>query len=96
MKYVSCPNCRYKVNIARSLLIEPMRHFNLDEKGVRILDPQLHWIVDVHFKRNRAHCLYDHSSNCRHVKFALGLPEVKKILKKKGWDIERLGGENDK
>jgi hypothetical protein len=27
------------------------------------------------------------SNNCRHVKFALNLPEVQEILQKKGWKI---------
>jgi len=92
-RYTSCPNCLYKVNVDKRVVPEPMRHFNLDENGVRILDPNLHWIVDVQFKRGRAHCLYHKSSNCIHVKFALGLREVQDILKKKGWKIERLGGE---
>lgn len=89
-KYVSCPNCLYKVNVEKRVILHPMRHFNLSEDGVKILDETLNWIVDVQFKRNKAWCLYDKSSNCRHIKFALGLPEVQKILKKKGWDIDRL------
>jgi len=65
-----------------------MEHFNLDEHGVRVLDPKIpHWIIDVHFKPHKAWCSYCESENCNHVKFALGLPEVQKILKKKGWKI---------
>jgi hypothetical protein len=65
-----------------------MSHFNLTADGVRVLDPSLHWIVDVHFKPDKAWCSYCESENCNHVKFALGLGEVQKILKKKGWKSE--------
>jgi len=74
-----------------------MAHFNLDNDGVKIWDKslatrhsKLGWICDVQFKHNKAWCVYDKSSNCRHIKFALGLPQVQQILKKKGWDIDRL------
>lgn len=69
-----------------------MEHFNLGEDGVRVLDPNVNrkgtkWICDVHFKEGKVWCEYCESEDCRHVKFALNLPEVQKILKKKGWEI---------
>jgi len=71
----------------------PLEHFNLGEEGVRILDRTLAdyrtrgRIVDVYFKPDRAWCEYCESSKCRHVKYALSLPEVREILRKKGWKI---------
>jgi hypothetical protein len=70
-----------------------LEHFNLDEQGVRILDRTLRngtvrgRIIDVYFKPDKAWCEYCESTRCQHVKFALGLPEVQKILKEKGWKI---------
>jgi len=91
MRMVTCPSCRratpnpiYQETSPEYLSME---HFNLNEDGVRILDPKLHWIVDVYFKPHKAWCSYCESESCNHVKFALGLPEVQKILKEKGWKI---------
>jgi hypothetical protein len=71
-----------------------MEHFNLDEKGVEILDKSLATkysprggIVDIYFKDKRVWCEYDDSFKCKHVLFALSLPVVQEILKKKGWKI---------
>jgi hypothetical protein len=71
-----------------------MSHFNVDENGVKILDPSLATehsphgrIVDVYFKERKAWCEYDDSQNCKHVEFALSLPIVQEILKKKGWKL---------
>ena len=89
LKMVTCPSCRRATpNPMYSEKQEVlMEHFNLNEDGVRILDHNLHWIVDVHFKPHKAYCSYCESESCNHVNFALGLPEVQKILKKKGWKI---------
>lgn len=72
-----------------------LEHFNLDEKGVRIRDPSLATennphgrIIDVYFKEKKAWCEYDDSQNCKHVDYALSLPVVQEILKKKGWKIK--------
>lgn len=71
---------------------ELMQHFNLDENGVRILDPSLAApnspkgrIIDVYFKQKKIWCDYDESDDCRHIKYALSLPIVQEILKKRGW-----------
>ena len=74
--------------------LPPLEHFNLSEEGVRILDRTLTnktsrgRIIDVYFKPEKIWCDYCQSSRCNHVKFALSLPEVQKILRKKGWKIE--------
>jgi hypothetical protein len=68
-------------------------HFNISEHGVRILDRTLAdknsrgRIIDVYFKPDRIWCDYCQSAACQHVKFALDLPEVQEILRKKGWKI---------
>jgi hypothetical protein len=69
-----------------------LEHFNLDENGVRILDRSLTnkyspngRIIDVYFKEEKAWCEYNDSSDCKHVEFALSLPVVQEIVKKKGW-----------
>ena len=75
------------------MLGPPLEHFNISEQGVRILDRTLGngtskgRIIDVYFKPEKALCEFCDSSNCRHVQFALSLPEVQKILKEKGWKI---------
>lgn len=71
-----------------------LEHFNLNEEGVRVLDRSLAnqtsrgRIIDVYFKPDKAFCEYCESTSCRHVRFALSLPEVQKILRRKGWKIE--------
>jgi hypothetical protein len=75
-------------------MLPPLEHFNLSELGVRILDRTLASktsrgrIADVYFKPNNVWCDNCQSSSCQHVKFALNLPEVQKILRKKGWTIK--------
>ena len=71
----------------------PLEHFNISEHGVRILDRTLGdatsrgRIIDVQFTPDKAWCEYCESAGCQHVKFALGIPGVQKILHEKGWKI---------
>jgi len=73
--------------------LQAFEHFNINEHGVRILDRTLAdktsegRIIDVYFKPDKVWCEYCESAGCQHVKFALGLPEVQKILHEKGWKI---------
>jgi hypothetical protein len=75
----------------RDKLQPQLEHFNISEDGVRILDRTLAdknsrgRIIDVYFKPDRVWCEYCQSPACQHVKFALDLPEVQEILRKKGW-----------
>jgi len=70
-----------------------MTHYNLDENGVKILDYSLNGhgrIVDVYFTPEGVRCEYDNSNNCRHVKFALSVPAIQKVVRKKreeGWNL---------
>ena len=82
--------------IPREILEQlPLEHFNLSENGVRILDRSLAnehsrgRIIDVYFKPDKVLCEYCESTRCQHVKFALDLPEVQKILHTKGWKIKK-------
>ena len=83
----------YKESLA-SPELPKIEHFNISENGVRILDRTLAngvsrgRIIDVYFKPDKAWCEYCEATNCQHVKFALSIPEVQKILRKKGWKIE--------
>lgn len=96
-RYVSCPECLYKVKnpyfkIADKNLLD---HFNIGENGVKIQDVSLAtkysphgFIIDVYFRDGKAICEFDNSDNCKHVKYALSLPLVRKIFKKRGWKTE--------
>jgi len=74
--------------------LEPqLEHFNISEEGVRILDRTLRngssrgRIIDVYFRPDGAFCEYCSAADCRHVKFALGIPEVRQIIRSKGWKL---------
>jgi len=92
-RYTACPSCHY--NVKNLFFLEQQTnlvHFNLHEEGIRLLDPTLATkfsphgrIIDVQFRDGKAYCQYDDSFDCRHVQFALNLPLVKRIFKKKGW-----------
>ncbi len=75
--------------------LPPMEHFNLNERGVRVLDRTVPnsssngRIIEVCFNPDKVVCEFCESHNCRHVEFALALPEVQKILRKKGWKIQQ-------
>jgi len=79
----------YGISFRTEELRPPLEHFNLSENGVWVLDreiePSKGRIVEVVFKPDRVFCVYDESNGCRHVDFALQLPEVQEILRKKGW-----------
>jgi len=63
-----------------------LRHFNLNPDGVLVLDPEIDRIIQVYFKPDHIKCGYCNLNNCKHIKFALSLPEVQKLLRKKGWE----------
>jgi DNA-directed RNA polymerase subunit RPC12/RpoP len=98
LKMVTCPSCTRKVdsdtNIVKEEELEEMQHFNLDQDGVRILDKSLATrqsphgrIIDIYFKKGKAQCDYCDSDDCKHIRYALTLPIVIDILRKKGWKI---------
>jgi hypothetical protein len=71
----------------------PLEHFNVSEHGVRILDRTLTdnspkgRIIDVYLKPDKVWCEYCNATDCRHVKFALEIPEVREVIRSKGWKI---------
>jgi len=71
--------------VKREELRPPLEHFNVNENGVLILDRDLGRIVQVYFKPGKVLCGEDESSTCKHVDFAMEIPEVQEILRKKGW-----------
>jgi len=80
---------RFMENYKDILEAPVLADLNLNEHGVQIAEIQGNKIVGVaqiYFKPpNKVLCEKDESSDCRHVKFALELPEVQEILRKKGW-----------
>jgi len=68
-------------------------HFNMGVNGVRITDRQLHRIADVHFKPDGIYCELDESDTCKHIEFALTVPEIKEIIRnkrKEGWKLPEV------
>ena len=65
-------------------------HYNLDENGVKVTDHRLRRIVDVFFRPDGIWCDYHKTNQCCHIDFALGVPVIQKILRKKreeGWNL---------
>jgi hypothetical protein len=87
---VSCHSVRDILEFSHNPYnIKDMEYFNLDEKGVKILDEGLPTknnpngiIIDVLFKDGKARCENCHSHKCKHAKYSLSLPTVQRILKK--------------
>jgi len=67
--------------------LEPsLQHFNLNEEGVMILDHSFTppRIIQVSFTPDgTAECELCDSPTCRHIQFALSIPEVTEILSKR-------------
>jgi len=76
---------RQRLEDLKALTTPQLEHYNLNEKGVLILDRSLDRIIQVYFKPDRVLCEYDETNDCRHVQFALELPEVQELLRKRGW-----------
>jgi hypothetical protein len=78
-----------ELNISVPAPLPRLEHFNLNEDGVLILDRDLEpphgKIITVYFKGGAIFCGEDESNSCKHVDFALEIPEVQETLRKKGW-----------
>ena len=80
--------------LAATSELPQLEHFNISENGVRILDRTLTSttskgrIIDVYFKQEKVWCENCDATSCQHVKFAMNIPEVQKILQEKGWKIK--------
>jgi hypothetical protein len=65
-------------------------HFNKGPGGVRITDRKLHRIAEIHFKPEGIFCELDQKDSCEHIDFALTIPEIQAIIRKKqkeGWKL---------
>lgn len=78
--------------------VKPMlEHYNLNDNGVRVRDPSLATqnsplglIVDISFKPQGIRCDYCRTDNCRHIHFALTVPAIQEVIRKKrkdGWKL---------
>lgn len=69
------------------------RMLNHDEKGVKVWDSKLPpsgRVADVQFTPKGIYCAICDASYCEHVRFALGQPDIQKIVmqkKKEGWKL---------
>ena len=74
----------------QEIALPRMEQVNFDDKGVKILDRQIHRVADIYFNRDGVHCNIDETGDCEHIKFAVSLPEVRKIMRKhrkEGWKL---------
>jgi hypothetical protein len=75
-----------------TLASEPPRfeQINHDENGVKVFDRQQRQLAEISFKREGVFCGLCENESCEHVAFALRIPDLQAILKKKrkdGWKI---------
>ena len=75
---------RQLLDLYRPLLRPRLEHLNMFEDHVTIKDNEQNRIVDVYFKGGRVYCSLCDSESCNHTGFALSIPEVLRILEKKG------------
>lgn len=68
-----------------------LQHFNINEKGVMVLDPSLNpprgRIIQVYFTPDGIECELCETKPCRHIAYALTIPKVIEIIEKHGWKI---------
>jgi Arc/MetJ-type ribon-helix-helix transcriptional regulator len=65
-------------------------HFNINDDGARISDRKLGMIADIYFKPQGIFCDLDKSNTCEHIDFALTIPKIQEIIRKKlkeGWKL---------
>jgi len=66
----------------------PLEHFNVNQDHVTVMDHRARMLADVYFRNNHVFCELCKAENCEHVKYALNIPKVQQLLRKKGWIIE--------
>lgn len=64
---------------------EIMEHFNIYEDHITIRDNRIGRYIDIYPKDNELWCEFCQAKNCEHIRFALTVPEVEKVLEKRGW-----------
>ena len=79
--------------IRKSYITKPLPrfdHFNKSPEGVKITDRKIGRIADIYFRPDGIWCALDETNDCEHIDFALGLPEIQKIIRKRrkeGWKL---------
>jgi len=68
-------------------LKDRFEHFNCYEDHVTLWDKKLGRLVDVYLRNMKAYCEFCKEFDCDHVKFAVCIPKVRKVLEAKGWEI---------
>jgi len=58
-----------------------LEHFDLNKDGLLILDRNLKSAIRIHFKQGKVTCERC-GSGCRHIDYALSIPEVQEFLRK--------------
>lgn len=82
--------------IRKSQIEKPLprfEHFNKGTNGVKISDRSLHRIADINFKPEGIFCELCQSSNCEHINFALTVPAIQAIIRRKrkeGWKLPEI------
>jgi hypothetical protein len=65
-------------------------HFNVNDSGVRITDRKIGMIAEIYFKPQGIFCDLDKSNVCEHIDFALTVPAIQEIIRrriKEGWKL---------
>lgn len=69
-------------------------HFNLDGNGVKVGDKKLGLkAIQIYFRPEGVSCELCRSDACEHVRYALSVPEVQKIIRKRrmeGWNLPEV------
>lgn len=63
----------------------PLEHMNVYEDHITIRDNRIGRYIDIYPKDGEMWCEFCEGKNCEHIRFALTIPEVEKVLKKRGW-----------
>ena len=82
--------------IIREFLIENtsfrFEHINTDDRHITIKDNKINRVFNIHIKEpEQLWCEFCDSIECEHVNYCLRIPEVRKVLEKKGWELPQLG-----
>jgi hypothetical protein len=67
-----------------------MWHINLNLEGVLVWDPIAHQAVQIKFSPKGITCVYDDSSERKHIQFALSKPDIQEVIRqrrKEGWKL---------
>lgn len=73
-----------------------LRHHNLSENGVTIVDtnrPISDQLCEIYFKPQGLKCGKCARNDCKHIRYALTVPKVKEIIRKRrmeGWDLPEV------